>query len=120
MQPSVLRDIFLDVIMFPIWWYSRGLVLLMEGSLAVLEGYSRRLAIGVWMKNIFVPMFGTSDWQSRLISIFMRSVQIVGRSFVLMGVALAVALGGLVYLALPITLLLLAAYNIMGSLLYAV
>ena len=41
------------------------------------------LAIGVWTKNIFVPMFGMHDWQSRIISFFMRVVQIIGRSIAL-------------------------------------
>ena len=41
------------------------------------------LAIKVWIKNIFVPMFGMHDWQSRIISFFMRVVQIIGRAIVL-------------------------------------
>lgn len=42
---------------------------------------SRQLAVGVWVKNLFVPMFGLHDWQSRLISVFMRALQILIRGF---------------------------------------
>ncbi len=54
---------------------------------------SRQLAVGVWVKNLFVPMFGLHDWQSRIISVFMRSLQIAGRS-----------MGMLAWFALVITL----------------
>ena len=120
MQPAVFRDIFLDIILFPVWWYSRGLVLMLEGCLATLQGYAKYMAVGVWMKNIFVPMFGTSDWQSRLISVFMRSVQIVGRSFALVAIAFGIGLVFLIYLVAPILLMLLTAYNVIGSLLYGI
>ena len=76
------------------------------------------MAISVWIKNIFVPMFGQNDWQSRLISIFMRSVQIVGRSIGLVIIAVAVALALVVYITAPIFVALQAAYHVIGSLLY--
>jgi hypothetical protein len=118
MQPAVFKDVLLDIVMFPLWWYSRGLVLMLKWSGDTLKGYAKYMAIGVWIQNIFVPMFGQHDWQSRLISIFMRLVQIVGRSFGLMIVAIIVigALG--LYVALPIFLFLQAAYHVIGSLVY--
>ena len=118
MQPAVFKDVLLDIFMFPVWWYSRGLLLMLRWCGQTLKGYAKYLAISVWMKNIFVPMFGQNDWQSRLISIFMRSVQIVARSFALVIIAGGVALALAIYIALPILVVLQAAYHIIGSLVY--
>lgn len=118
MQPAVIREVLLDIVMFPVWWYSRGLILMMRWCSETLRGYARYLGIGVWMKNIFVPMFGQNDWQSRLISVFMRTVQIFGRTVALGVVAIIVMLIGMVYVAAPMFLGLEAAYHVIGSALY--
>lgn len=118
MQPAVFKDVLLDIIGFPVWWYSRGLLLMFKWCADTLKGYARYMAISVWIKNIFVPMFGQNDWQSRLISIFMRSVQIVGRSIGLMVIAVGVTLALLLYIALPIFVMLQVAYHVIGSLVY--
>ncbi|MEK7183349.1 MAG: hypothetical protein AAB776_01805 [Patescibacteria group bacterium] len=118
MQPAIFKDVLLDIVMFPVWWYSRGLLLMLQWCVDTLKGYAKYMAISVWIKNIFVPMFGQNDWQSRLISIFMRSVQIVGRSIGLVIIAVAVALALVVYITAPIFVALQAAYHVIGSLLY--
>lgn len=118
MQPVIVRDVVWDILKFPIWWYSSGLVWLGRFCRDTLQSYARFFAVSVWMKNIFVPMFGQNDWQSRLISLFMRSVQIVARSFGLMIIAIGLVLFAGVYIAAPILVMLYAAYHIFGSLLY--
>ncbi|MBI5728363.1 MAG: hypothetical protein HY984_01260 [Candidatus Magasanikbacteria bacterium] len=42
------------------------------------------LAPGLWLKNIFVPMFGQADWQGRLMSFFMRLMNVIVRGALLM------------------------------------
>jgi hypothetical protein len=119
MQPGVVVTLVTDILMFPVWWYSRGLLLMLRGAQETFVGYVKYFSIDVWIKNLFVPMFGQRDWQSRLISIFMRLVQIVGRSFGLFVVAgLILGVVG-VYLVAPIALGVLAAYHLLGSLVYA-
>ncbi len=118
MQPAIFKDVLLDIVMFPVWWYSRGLLLMLAWSKNTIFGYAKYFAIAVWIKNIFVPMFGQHDWQSRLISVFMRSVQIVGRTIALMIMSVGVALALLIYLVAPILLGLQAAYHVIGSLQY--
>lgn len=44
---------------------------------------ARGYAIGLWVRNFFVPMYGTRDWVGRLISIAMRGVVILARLFAL-------------------------------------
>lgn len=96
-----LWDLLSDFARWPIWWYSSGAVLFGKWMITSIQGYSKSLAIGVWVKNIFVPMFGRRDWQSRLISIFMRFVQILARSLFLFVWTLLMGFIFCVYIVLP-------------------
>ncbi|MDP3900615.1 MAG: hypothetical protein Q8Q23_06080 [bacterium] len=72
-----------DVLFFPIWWYSLGAINLIIGIKNFLVGQAQMMAIMVWIKNIFKPMYAQSDWQGRIISFFMRLVQIILRSIMM-------------------------------------
>ena len=39
----------------------------------------QRFALGPWLRNVFAPMYGQRDWQSRIISFFARIVIIATR-----------------------------------------
>jgi hypothetical protein len=70
-----------DLIYFPFWWYTRGLVRFAKSFINSLRFKWQDLGVGVWIKNLFVPMFGVHDISGRLISFFMRLVNIIGRFF---------------------------------------
>lgn len=70
-----------DLLYFPIWWYTRGLVRFAQSFGKSLRFKWQELGVGVWVKNLFVPMFGVRDIAGRLISFFMRLVNIIGRFF---------------------------------------
>lgn len=107
----IVRDLTLDLLYFPIWWYSTGLMERVNGTGDLITGTARSLQIGVWVRNIFVPMYGAYDWQSRIISVFMRSVQIVGRTIALFfWIVIALALFAL-YVFGPIVIVLFFAYH---------
>src|SRR3989338_1634594 len=72
-----------DFLYTPIWWYTRGLLKQLKGVAEILGTRQEALAIDVWVKNIGKPMYGQYDIAGRLISFFMRLVQIIGRSIVL-------------------------------------
>jgi hypothetical protein len=91
-----------DVLRFPLWWYGEGLRQTLLSIFGVVRGYARSLGVFVWMKNLFTPMFGRYDWQSRLISVFMRAVNIFGRGFAVIVIAMIGVLACVAYLALPI------------------
>ncbi|MEN9558024.1 MAG: hypothetical protein RL141_393 [Candidatus Parcubacteria bacterium] len=55
---------------------------------------ARAYALGIWIRNFFVPMYGQYDWAGRLVSVFMRFVVLVGRGIAL-GVEAAVYGAGL-------------------------
>ncbi len=73
----------LDALYFPLWWYTGGVKHAAQWCLELLKKGNRALAPGLWLQNIFVPMFGQYDWQGKLVSFFMRSVQVAGRSIAL-------------------------------------
>ncbi len=66
-----------DLIYFPIWWYTVGLKERFFVFLKQMRGVERRLALRIWLKNIFVPMYGFYDILSRFISFFIRIIMLV-------------------------------------------
>lgn len=100
-----------DVLRFPLWWYGEGLKQALLAVFSLVRGYARSLGVLVWIKNIFTPMFGRYDWQSRLISVFMRVVNIVGRGFAAMSIAIIGVLACMVYLVFPIVAVIFALYH---------
>jgi len=92
----------LDIIYFPVWWYTKGALHAWRWCFDLLKRGNNNLAPGLWLANLFVPMFGQFDWQGRIVSFLMRLVQIFARA-----IALAVWLGlclvlFLCWLVLPI------------------
>ncbi|OGH68441.1 MAG: hypothetical protein A3I29_02060 [Candidatus Magasanikbacteria bacterium RIFCSPLOWO2_02_FULL_44_11] len=73
----------LDILYFPVWWYSRGFIWVTQSALDWCRIGKRRLAPGLWLQNIFVPMYGQYDFTGKVISFFMRLIQIVVRSVIL-------------------------------------
>ena len=57
---------------------------MLKGLINFLKYREKGLALRVWVKNFWKPMYGQHDWQGRLISIFMRLVQIIFRSIVML------------------------------------
>lgn len=80
----LLLEAVLDVLYFPVWWYTRGLGHAGLWCFHLFQSGNASLGPGLWFKNIFTPMFGQSDWQGRIISFFMRSVNVIGRGIALM------------------------------------
>ncbi|OGH93229.1 MAG: hypothetical protein A2563_01320 [Candidatus Magasanikbacteria bacterium RIFOXYD1_FULL_40_23] len=92
----------LDVFYFPVWWYTKGALHALRQCFQILKNGNASLAPGVWIVNLFVPMYGQFDIQGRIVSFFMRIVQIIARTF-----ALALWFGFcsvlfIIWLALPV------------------
>ncbi len=85
----------------PVWWYGRGLSMMSAWLRRSVREASELFALGVWMRNLFVPMYGETEWSGRLISFLIRSVMVVARgSAVAVWSAVAVA-GFAAYLVVP-------------------
>lgn len=86
-MPQLLKLLFLDIIWdivyFPIWWYSRGLFETLKWTGIKIVNLERTLGVDVWIINLFRPMYGQRDFAGKLISFFMRIVQIVFRGIIL-------------------------------------
>jgi len=81
---QILIELIRDVLYFPVWWYGRGLLNLIIGVMHFLSDKQKALALLVWIKNIFRPMYAQYDFAGILISFFIRLVQIIFRSLFLL------------------------------------
>ena len=80
--PSLaIRYFFVDliggVVGFPIWWYTHGLFTMAKWAGGSVRSASQYLGLGVWIKNLFVPMYGETAIAGRLISFAVRLFMIV-------------------------------------------
>ena len=73
----------LDIVYAPVWWYSSGAKQVFLGCGASIKHTAAQLAPGLWLKNIFVPMFGQHDLQGRFVSFFVRLGNIIVRGIAL-------------------------------------
>lgn len=89
-------ELLLDIFYLPVWWYSRGLLVVIKHAFDWCRKANGKLAPGLWLQNIFVPMFGQYDFTGKAISFFMRLVQVIFRTIALgffcLGVLLIIGL----------------------------
>lgn len=102
---SVLVQIVWEFLYFPIWWYTVGFF---RFGRQIINFWRRRqasLGLVVWIKNIFVPMYGQSDFAGRAISFVIRVIQIIYRGLAMLVLLLLGLLAAVLWLALPLLLL---------------
>ncbi|MEI6529195.1 MAG: hypothetical protein WCN88_02175 [Candidatus Falkowbacteria bacterium] len=102
---KIIVSLILEIVYFPIWWYSVGFFRTSKNVWNFLRGQEKSLGFSVWAKNIFVPMYGQSDWAGRLISFLVRLVQVIFRGFALLIWTIICIIVLLFWLALPLMLL---------------
>jgi hypothetical protein len=94
-----------DLVLFPVWWYTQGLVELIQKVVSWWSDSLKSLNLSVWLKNILVPMYGQRDLTGILISIFMRIVQIILRGFWFVCLLIAGAVVIALWIFLPVLIL---------------
>lgn len=99
-QRLILEAVF-DIFYFPLWWYTFGLARAGQWAFSLLKRGNRTLAPGLWLKNLFVPMYGQHDFEGRLISFIMRVIEVFIRSIILFVWLIICLVLWLVWLALP-------------------
>ena len=99
---KIISDLIRDIIYFPAWWYSQGLLQFVLILKNFLVSKQKSLALLVWIKNIFRPMYGQYDWQGMLISFFMRVFQIIVRSLMMLFGAMVCLLALIGWVILPL------------------
>ena len=110
---KIIISLILEIVYFPIWWYSVGFFRIAKNIWRFFLGREQSLGFSIWLKNIFVPMYGQHDWAGRLISFFIRLIQIVFRGLVLFFWGLISLFLVFSWLALPILLVLALAFQIL-------
>jgi len=69
---SIPLEFLLDVVRFPYWWYSGGLKDLLSWVRQSFKEARQRLALGIFARSFFKPMYQDYSWQGRLISLAAR------------------------------------------------
>ncbi|MBU2542536.1 hypothetical protein KJ785_03180 [Patescibacteria group bacterium] len=101
----MLLEFILDLLYFPLWWYSGGMKRMGLFCYRLLQDGNAQFVPFLWLKNIFVPMYGQRDIQGFLMSVFIRFWNVIIRSIFLLLWTIFVLIIFLVYLALPIFVL---------------
>lgn len=76
----ILLQLVFDILIFPVWWYTAGVRHAGKALWHWFQDANSMLAPGLWLQNIFVPMFGQHDLQGRIMSVFMRIMNVLFRS----------------------------------------
>ena len=113
-----LKFIFIDligeVLYFPIWWYTSGAKKAFLFFMRQIWSMEMTWGVRVWVTNLFRPMYGLHDWQSQIISFFMRLFQIIFRAILLLVWSILMFALFLIWLFLP----LFVAYQIFINFIY--
>jgi len=109
---QIIIKTLLEIAYFPIWWYSVGLVEAAKKLWAFWLNQEKALGFRIWTKNLLVPMYGQYDLAGRLISFFLRLVQVIFRGIALLfwlGMALVCFM---LWIVLPIFLFIALMFQI--------
>ena len=101
----VLVDEIKTVLYFPIWWYTLGFVEMLKRAEGLIVDIEQTLGFWIWVKNLFVPMFGQRDFSGRAISFVLRLFQILVKGLVLIIVIVMVFVIVIIWLLLPLFVL---------------
>lgn len=98
----VVKDIVLDVLLFPFWWYSTGAVQVFRWFVGRIRRASRAGGLRIWFRNYFKPMYSDYSFEGRLISFGMRSVVSVWKLVSFLVSFLAATVATLLYVLAPL------------------
>ena len=109
---KIIAQILGEILYFPVWWYSVGFFRALKNLFNFWRNQEKSLGFSVWLRNIFVPMYGQYDFPGRLISFIIRLVQIIFRGALLLVLLFLLLIILFLWLLLPIFLLLAIAFQI--------
>lgn len=80
---KTLLNLAKDFFLFPIWWYYFGFKKFLIQTKTFLSNRQKSWAFFVWLRNLFVPMYGQYDLSGRIISFFVRLFQVLVRGVIM-------------------------------------
>lgn len=108
---KIIIQILGEILYFPLWWYTVGFGRLLKNVRRFWLNQEKNLGFTIWLKNLFVPMYGQRDFAGRLISFIIRLVQIIFRGAALLAWLVIVLVVALLWLVFPLTLLIVTAFQ---------
>lgn len=69
---QLISEFLLDVVRWPVWWYSGGLRLVGGWCWRSFGETRWRLGIALFTRHLFTPMYGDYTREGRVISVFIR------------------------------------------------
>ncbi|MFA6194531.1 MAG: hypothetical protein WC719_02150 [Patescibacteria group bacterium] len=103
---KIILQILGEILYFPVWWYSVGFIRAVKSVFRFWRAREESLGFSVWLKNIFVPMYGQRDIASRIISFVMRLIQVIFRGLILLFWLAVILIVLIIWLTFPILLFL--------------
>lgn len=112
----VIKDGLKELVLLPVWWYTTGLGCTLGWMIRSMKGSVRFFELNIWVKNVFVPMYGEEGFSGRLISFGVRLAVIVFKTIGVAVLCFVISLLTLLYVfAIPLILIGLIG-NILGLL----
>jgi hypothetical protein len=76
----LIVDIIGDFLFWPVWWYTVGLRDMAKFVLKQIRDVWKSMALGLWIRNFFVPMYADRSILGRGISLVIRLIFLVWKS----------------------------------------
>lgn len=100
--PKIIFDLLFDIAYFLPWWYSKGLIKMFKSTGNFLIDKEHELAVFIWLKNIFKPLYENYGFFSMVKSFFKRIFQICFRSGILGFWVIGSVIKVVLYVVLPV------------------
>ena len=99
---SIFLDPLINVLYFPVWWYSAGLIKKGQNIGQRVKKLANFLGLKIMLVNLFRPMFGEYSRSGRIISFFMRCVLLIWRLFLFIIGTIGLGILFLIWIFLPL------------------
>lgn len=98
----IIRELIGELLYFPVWWYSQGLMATWRTLVGEWLGVADRLSLKILLRNLGKPMYGDYTRSGKIISFFFRIFLVVVRSAVLLFWTVLLFVAMIAWLAGPI------------------
>jgi hypothetical protein len=112
----ILREVLLDILNFPLWWYTTGLKIRLLNFKDKIKEINHALALSLLFRYLLKPMYGDYTRSGRIISLVVRLIHFTVLSLVGLIWGLFYFIFLIIYFILPPLVVLLVFYQITGHL----
>lgn len=102
----IFADVIREILLLPFWWYTIGMAVTATWCAKSVRGSARFFGLDIWVKNLFVPMYGETGFVGRAISFFIRLVMVIVRGVATVAWMICVIILFIIYLLVfPVSVL---------------